>query len=119
MPLAISKRQRLDDVVRAVSGLGFGGTDCAPPMLTALHEREPVDAFVIYTDRETWFGHTHPVQALAAYRQKMGIAANLVVVGMTSNGFSIADPGDAGMLDVVGFDAAAPVVIADFVRGEA
>ena len=37
-------------------------------------------------------------------------------VGMVSNGFSIADPDDAGMLDVVGFDAATPVVIADFIR---
>jgi 60 kDa SS-A/Ro ribonucleoprotein len=35
---------------------------------------------------------------------------------MVSNGFSIADPSDAGMLDVVGFDTAAPAVIADFVR---
>jgi 60 kDa SS-A/Ro ribonucleoprotein len=39
------------------------------------------------------------------------------VVGMVSNGFSIADPSDGGMLDVVGFDAAAPAVIADFIRG--
>ena len=30
-------------------------------------------------------------------------------------GFSIADPNDAGMLDVVGFDAAAPNAIADFI----
>jgi 60 kDa SS-A/Ro ribonucleoprotein len=37
-------------------------------------------------------------------------------VGMASNGFSIADPEDAGMLDVVGFDAAAPQLIADFAR---
>ena len=35
---------------------------------------------------------------------------------MTSNGFTIADPDDAGMLDVVGFDASAPPVIADFAR---
>jgi 60 kDa SS-A/Ro ribonucleoprotein len=34
-----------------------------------------------------------------------------------ANKFSIADPDDAGMLDVVGFDAAAPAVIADFTRG--
>jgi 60 kDa SS-A/Ro ribonucleoprotein len=46
----------------------------------------------------------------------MGIPAKLVVIGMTSTGFSIADPGDGGMLDVVGFDAAAPAVIADFLR---
>ena len=35
---------------------------------------------------------------------------------MTSTNFTIADPEHAGMLDVVGFDAAAPVVMADFVR---
>jgi 60 kDa SS-A/Ro ribonucleoprotein len=35
---------------------------------------------------------------------------------MVSNGFSIADPDDGGMLDVVGFDTAAPAVMADFVR---
>jgi len=38
----------------------------------------------------------------------------LVVVAMASNGFSIANPEDAGMLDVVGFDAATPALIADF-----
>ena len=32
-PLAIGPRQRLDDAVRTVSGLPFGGTDCALPML--------------------------------------------------------------------------------------
>ena len=36
---------------------------------------------------------------------------------MASNGFSIADPDDAGMLDVVGFDTATPQVIADFGTG--
>ena len=75
-----------------------------------------MDAFVIYTDSETWAGETHPVQALRQYREKTGIAAKLVTVGMVSNGFSIADPNDAGMLDVVGFDTAAPAVIADFIR---
>ena len=58
----------------------------------------------------------HPAQALRAYRDARGIPAKLVVVGMTSNGFSIADPDDAGMLDVVGFDPATPPVIADFAR---
>jgi 60 kDa SS-A/Ro ribonucleoprotein len=36
---------------------------------------------------------------------------------MASNGFSIADPSDPGMLDVVGFDASAPQVMADFAAG--
>jgi 60 kDa SS-A/Ro ribonucleoprotein len=38
----------------------------------------------------------------------------LFVLAMASNGFSVADPNDAGMLDVVGFDAATPQVISDF-----
>jgi 60 kDa SS-A/Ro ribonucleoprotein len=37
---------------------------------------------------------------------------------MASNGFTIADPADAGMLDVVGFDPAVPQVISDFAVAE-
>jgi 60 kDa SS-A/Ro ribonucleoprotein len=112
--LSISPRQRLDDVVKAVKDLMFGPTDCALPMLKALKNRWPVDLFVVYTDSETWAGWMHPVQALRKYRDRMGIPARLVVVGMASNGFTIADPDDAGMLDVVGFDTTTPQVIADF-----
>jgi 60 kDa SS-A/Ro ribonucleoprotein len=115
-PLAISARQRLDDVVREVSRLPMGGTDCALPMIWAQKERCDFDTFVIYTDNETWAGSVHPAQALRAYREARGIPAKLVVVGMTSNGFSIADPQDAGMMDVVGFDTATPPVISDFAR---
>ena len=43
--------------------------------------------------------------------------ARLVVVGMVSNGFSIADQSDPGMLDVVGFDTPTPQLIFDFARG--
>jgi 60 kDa SS-A/Ro ribonucleoprotein len=114
-PLAISPRQRLDDVVRSISNLPFGGTDCALPMVEALEHRWEVDAFVVYTDSETWAGNVHPTQALRAYRERMGIAAKLVVVAMASNGFSISDPNDAGMLDVIGFDTATPQVMADFI----
>jgi len=115
--LAISPRQRMDDVVKAISGLPFGGTDCALPMLEAMKHKWPVNLFVIYTDNETWAGSIHPAQALRQYRQRMGIPARLVVVGMASNGFSIADPADGGMLDVVGFDTVTPQVIADFGSG--
>jgi 60 kDa SS-A/Ro ribonucleoprotein len=114
--LSISPRQRLDDAVAEVSRLPMGGTDCALPMLWAQHNRVDVDTFCVYTDNETWAGNVHPAQALRAYRDARGIPAKLVVVGMTSNGFSIADPDDAGMLDVVGFDPATPPVIADFAR---
>jgi 60 kDa SS-A/Ro ribonucleoprotein len=116
-PLAISPRQRLDDAVKAVSDLPFGGTDCALPMLYAQAQAREVDAFVIYTDSETWAGDVHPARALEDYRRSSGIDARLVVVGMVSNGFSIADPADPGMLDVVGFDTATPQLISDFARG--
>jgi 60 kDa SS-A/Ro ribonucleoprotein len=115
-PLVISPRQRLDDVVATISDLPFGGTDCAQPMIWATRHKIDVDTFVVYTDSETWAGTIHPAQALRAYREARGIAAKLVVVGMTSNGFSIADPRDGGMMDVVGFDTATPPVISDFAR---
>jgi 60 kDa SS-A/Ro ribonucleoprotein len=115
-PLDLSARMRLPDVIRKISGLPLGGTDCALPVVWAAEHRVPVDLFCVYTDSETWAGTIHPVQALQAYRQKMGIGARLVVIGMVSNGFSIADPDDGGMLDVVGFDTATPSIIADFVR---
>jgi 60 kDa SS-A/Ro ribonucleoprotein len=116
VPVNISPRQRLDDVVNRVSGLPFSGTDCALPMVWAQSQNLAFDAFVVYTDNETWYGKIHPVQALNEYRRKMGIAAKLIVVAMTGNKFSIADPNDAGMLDVVGFSTDTPNVMADFIR---
>ena len=38
------------------------------------------------------------------------------IKAMTSNGFTLADPNDRGMLDVAGFDTSVPAVISDFVR---
>ncbi|MFD3426079.1 TROVE domain-containing protein [Nocardia fluminea] len=116
-PLDISPRQRLGDAVAAVSRLPFGGTDCALPMLYATETNTVVDTFVIFTDSETWHGAIHPFQAMRDYRAKVNPAARLAVVGMTSTGFSIADPTDAGMLDVAGFDTAVPNLLADFSAG--
>jgi 60 kDa SS-A/Ro ribonucleoprotein len=117
-PLAIHGGMRLRETVRTMTGVPFGPTDCALPMLWAIKEKVNIDTFVVYTDSETYHGAVHPFQALRDYRQASGRAAKLVVVGMTSTGFTIADPNDAGMLDVVGFDAAAPALIADFAREE-
>jgi 60 kDa SS-A/Ro ribonucleoprotein len=83
-------------------------------MLYATEKKLAVDVFVVYTDNETWFGEIHPTQALAKYRQATGINAKLIVVGTTATCFSIADPNDAGMLDVVGFDASVPAVMTQF-----
>ncbi|MCB0190166.1 MAG: hypothetical protein KDE31_38100, partial [Caldilineaceae bacterium] len=118
VPVNLSPRQRLDDIIQQTDRIPFGGTDCALPIIWALEQQVKADAFVIYTDSETWFGQIHPAQALQEYRRKMGIPAKLIVVGMVSNGFTIADPNDMGMLDVVGFDSATPQLIADFIVTE-
>lgn len=115
-PISLTARARLDHAVRTINALPMGGTDCALPMLYALERQILADVFVIYTDSETWAGNMHPVQALRKYREQMNPKAKLIVVGLVANDFSIADPQDAGMLDVVGFDAGAPAVMADFIK---
>lgn len=118
-PMDLSKRRRLDDILMEMHkrGLAMGGTDCALPIMYALEKKLDYDAFVIYTDSETWAGNIHPFEALRKYRAERVPNAKLVVVGMTSNGFTIADPNDAGMMDVVGFDTATPNMISEFVAG--
>lgn len=115
--LDVSPRRRLDDNIWAISGLPFGRTDCALPMVWALQNRIEVDTFQVYTDNETWHGSIHPHQALREYREKMGIDARLAVVAMTGTGNTIADPTDPGQLDVSGFDSAVPQLLTDFSRG--
>jgi 60 kDa SS-A/Ro ribonucleoprotein len=116
--LSISPKQRLDDAVRSIANLPFGGTDCALPMAWAFQNKVAVDTFAVFTDSETWAGNVHPHQALKEYRQHTGIDARLAVVAMTPTEFSIADPEDPGSLDVSGFDSAVPSLLADFSRGD-
>lgn len=115
--LDLTARDSLTSAIEKVSGLPFGGTDCALPMKWALENEPTIETFIVYTDNETWAGGEHPHRALKTYREKTGINAKLIVVGMTATGFSIADPADPGMMDVVGFDASAPRVMAEFAAG--
>src|SRR5262249_26285840 len=115
-PLPLTAKSSLPEAMKATQG-AFGRTDCSQPMLDALLRKLEVDVFVVYTDNETWAGNVHPVQALQRYRQATRIPARLIVVGLTATGYSIADPNDGGMLDVVGFDSAAPAVMSQFAAG--
>ncbi len=54
-------------------------------------------------------------QAVEEYRQKFNPKARLVVVQMTADKNTIADPNDPLSLNVVGFDTSAPKVISDFI----
>ena len=112
----LSPRMRLAEVIQRIEAIPMGGTDCALPMLWAARNKLNLSAFITYTDSETWAGNIQPAQALRQYRSESVGDAKAVVVGMTSNGFTLADPNDRGTLDVVGFDTSAPAVIADFVR---
>ncbi len=118
VPLPLARDASLEDVLGLTSDLDFGATDCSLPMVYALRRRLPVDVFVVYTDCETNCNSIDPHVALRQYREAMGIPARLIVMAMTSDGFSIADPEDAGMLDLAGFDANAPSIIRSFVLGE-
>jgi len=118
VPFPIEDDDKLTEVIWKADSIGFGSTDCALPMIYALKNRMLMDAFIVYTDSETWAGIIHPVQALKEYRDWSGINSKLVVVGMTSTEFTIGDPNDLGCMDVVGFDTSAPAVINDFIRSE-
>lgn len=114
--LGIRNGMTLEEATKLARRSNFGSTDCSLPMVTALERKLEVDVFIVMTDNETYAGRIHPSEALKKYRQKMGINAKLIVVGMTSTNFSIADPNDAGMLDVCGFDTSVPVIISEFAK---
>lgn len=116
--IKISPRMSLAKVTNAMNGWDGGSTDCSKPMSHALNKKLDVDNFCVYTDNETWHGKTHPSQAMRNYRQKMNKPdSKLIVVGLTATNFSIADPNDKGMLDVVGCDASMPRIISEFAKG--
>ena len=83
----ISPRQRLDAVIKAASALRLGGTSFPLPMVWTLKSKVEADVFVAYTDLEMCAGSIQ---------------------------FTLADPDDTGMMDVVGFSTAAPNVVSDF-----
>jgi 60 kDa SS-A/Ro ribonucleoprotein len=115
--LGITGKTSLAQAMKNVQKSNFGGTDCALPVVWALENKIEIDTFVVITDNETWAGNIKPTQALKQYRDRMGIDARLAVLGVASTGFTIADPNDRGQMDFVGFDSAAPRVLADFSAG--
>ena len=118
VPLAINPEMTVTEVEAVVRNVPMGGTDCSLPMVYAMEHKKQYDVFVVYTDCETTGIKYTPADKLREYRQRSGIAdAKLIVIGMTSNGFSIADPDDPNMLDMPGFDSNGPQVMKDFIGG--
>uniref|UniRef100_A0A4W2F5B2 RNA-binding protein RO60 n=2 Tax=Bos TaxID=9903 RepID=A0A4W2F5B2_BOBOX len=114
VPCPVTTDMTLQQVLLAMSQIPAGGTDCSLPMIWAQKTNTAADVFIVFTDNETFAGSVHPAIALREYRKNMDIPAKLIVCGMTSNGFTIADPDDRGMLDMCGFDTGALDVIRSF-----
>ncbi|XP_050817404.1 RNA-binding protein RO60 [Gopherus flavomarginatus] len=114
VPCPVTKDMTLPQVLLKMSEIPMGGTDCSLPMIWAQKTHTAADVFIVFTDNETFAGDIHPAVALKEYREKMGIPSKLIVCGMVSNGFTIADPDDRGMLDICGFDTGALDVIRNF-----
>lgn len=126
--VAISPRQRLDDVTRALAIHG-GGTYCWLPFEWAVQHKFPADAIISYTDSEThdrpayggWYGEKRLSgsvwETLRQARRTLNPAMQGIVVGMAANGIDLFPEDAPGTLGVVGFDAAVPEVLADFLRG--
>jgi hypothetical protein len=116
----IRPEMTIQDAIRATD-VPFGATDCALPMTEALkmyrQNGTAFDVFCVYTDSETYAPTVHPQVALEVYRKETGIDAKLIVVGMTSNCLSIADPKDKNTLNLAGFDTSTPELISMFARG--
>lgn len=112
--LHFSPTTDMAQAMEQVSSLPMGGTDCALPMLYAMDRKLLVDLFVIITDNETWAGDVQPAEALRQYRKQARLPAKLAVLATSATQFTIADPNDYGMLDMCGFDASVPQILADF-----
>ena len=115
--MPISKRQRLDDVIKMIRQTGGGGTDCSIPIKYALMKKMKVDVFAIYTDSETWAGDSHPAEALREYRRTVNPEAKMINIALTATDMTVGDPSDKNCLEVVGFDPSAVNVMSEFVKG--
>lgn len=115
--IPITARQNLNTVMRSTPGWTGGGTDVAKAIEWASHNNMPFDTIVTITDNDTYMGTQKVYQALEKYRDKFGIPTRSIVVGLNSNGFTVADPRDNLSLDVVGGDANLPALITNFSAG--
>jgi len=114
----LTRGMTLQQALAATNGMAFSSTDCVLPIHHAIKHNLLIDAFIILTDNETYAPNEHPQNALVRYRELTGITAKLIVLGMTGNCFTIADPTDRNTLNLAGFDTSTPEIASMFMRGE-
>jgi 60 kDa SS-A/Ro ribonucleoprotein len=113
-PSKITRRTNLREL--ATAGPSGGGTDLSLPFVYADQYSVQMDGVVLFTDNETWAGRSHPSQALDSYRRRYNPGLRVVVAAMTATGHTIGEPGDQGVLNVAGIDAALPRLVTSFIR---
>ena len=127
--LPITDKMSLQEVMKIVRNRPHGGTDCSLPMTEAYSRGwRDIDAFVIYTDNESWAGNQHAYRAahhyndtkekLTAYRDTVGIPSKMITVSMTASDTSIVEPDVDYMMDVVGMSTDTPRTVSMFISGE-
>ena len=112
--LGIRKGASLNTIYKNIRAGDVSSTNPSLLIQDAIKRKLPVDVFMMITDNEVNHG-THPFMELKKYRQMSGRNAKMIVVGLTATKFTLADPKDGGMLDLVGFDSAGPEVMRKFV----
>lgn len=116
--LPITAKTRLDDALRIVGESGGGRTSAQLPIQWAANEGIPVDAFILYSDGESWSGDQHVSQALETYRRVMNSPhTKLICVNFTATAYSMADSDDSLSLNVVGNSPDVARVISVFLEG--
>jgi len=111
--LNINPNMILVEVIEALSKVPMGATNIGAPVEAALRSGEEFDVFIGYTDNDGNRGK-QPAELIKAYREKTGIDAKLIMCAFTATNYSVADPNDPGMFDIVGFDPAIPSIISAF-----
>ena len=111
----LNKNDKVIDVIQ--KDCHGGGTNLSLPIQYAFDKNiYNLDAFILYTDNETWCGDIHASQLFDKYRKKHNKNCKLIVVAMTATKGSIIDPKDQNnMLEVVGFDTNSTNIINDFI----
>ena len=115
--LGIRKGMTLETACRRAQLNNFGSTNISLAIEYALQNKLKIGGLIVMTDGEVNQG-PHPTLRLREYREKFVPDTRSVFVGTCANDFTVNDPEDKWGMDVVGFDASAPPVIADFIRGD-
>lgn len=121
-PRLVNKHSSINEVMNQF--VPHGGTDCGAPIDWAMKqfrasEQNIYDAFVIFTDAQTWAGQSNPYARFKEYQQNVNAGAKLATVAMVANRFGLSPAAsDASVLDCIGFDTNTPQLISAFLADQ-